>query len=167
MRAVLAWVSRSQPSSSIDSSDVSPNFDRRSDSMSRAFERYVGIDYSGAETANSSLSALRVYEASPGKEATEIRTTGGPKIHWTRQSIAEWLVERLSETHPTLIGIDHGFSFPLKYFQKYGLPTNGPRFWPTFKSIGRQTWTTPTSISFGKASVETLRLDAVIRGGDA
>jgi hypothetical protein len=57
--------------------------------MSRAFEPYVGIDYSGAATANSSLSALRVYEASPGKEAAEIMTTGGPKIHWTRQRIAE------------------------------------------------------------------------------
>ena len=106
--------------------------------MSRAFERYVGIDYSGAETANSSLSALRVYEASPGKEATEIRTTGWPKIHWTRQRIAEWLVEQLSETRPTLIGIDHGFSFPLKYFQKYGLPHEWSKFladfqkhWPT------------------------------------
>jgi hypothetical protein len=96
--------------------------------MSRAFERYVGTDYSGAETANSSLSALRVYEASPGKEATEIRTTGGRKFHWTRQHIAEWLAERLSETRPTLIGIDHGFSFPLKYFQKYGLPHDWPAF---------------------------------------
>jgi hypothetical protein len=63
---------------------------------------YVGIDYSGAETANSSLSALRVYEASPETEASEIRTTGGPKIHWTRRVIAEWLVERLSEAQPTL-----------------------------------------------------------------
>ena len=135
--------------------------------MSRAFERYVGVDYSGAETANSSLSALRVYEASSGKEATEIRTTGGPKIHWTRRRIAQWLVERLSETHPTLIGIDHGFSFPQKYFQKYSLPMNGPRFWLTFKSTGRPMRNTPTSISFVKASVETPRLDAAIPGGDA
>ena len=72
--------------------------------MSCAFERYLGIDYSGAKTANSGLSALRVYESSPGKEATEIRATGGPKIHWTRRGIAEWLVEKLSEEQPTLIG---------------------------------------------------------------
>jgi hypothetical protein len=100
--------------------------------MSCAFERYVGIDYSGAKTPNSGLSALRVYESSPGKEATEIRATGGPKIHWTRRGIAEWLVEKLSEAPPTLVGIDHGFSFPLKYFQKYRLPLDWPAFLADF-----------------------------------
>ncbi|HKW61291.1 MAG TPA: hypothetical protein VJN89_01990 [Candidatus Acidoferrum sp.] len=106
--------------------------------MSCTFERYVGIDYSGAETANSSLSALRVYEASPGIEATEIRTTGGQKIHWTRRRIAEWLVERLSEAQPTLAGIDHGFSFPMKYFQKYGLAHD----WSAFLADFQKHWPT-------------------------
>lgn len=110
----------------------------RSGNMSPAFEQYVGIDYSGAETASSSLNALCVYEASRGKEATEIRTTGGLKIHWTRRRIAEWLVERLSEGPPTLVGIDHGFSFPLKYFQKYGLPHD----WPTFLEDFQRHWPT-------------------------
>jgi hypothetical protein len=31
--------------------------------MNPAFERYIGIDYSGAETPTSSLKGLRVYEA--------------------------------------------------------------------------------------------------------
>ncbi len=31
--------------------------------MSPAFKRYIGIDYSGAETPTSSLKGLRVYEA--------------------------------------------------------------------------------------------------------
>jgi hypothetical protein len=31
--------------------------------MNPAFERYIGIDYSGAETPKSSLPGLRVYEA--------------------------------------------------------------------------------------------------------
>ncbi len=38
----------------------------------------------------------------------------------------------------TLVGIDHGFSFPLQYFEKYGLPHDSPAFlddfqnhWPT------------------------------------
>jgi hypothetical protein len=56
--------------------------------------------------STSSLSALRVYEASPGKQATEIRTTGGPKIHWTRRTIAEWFDERLIEAQPTLRSCD-------------------------------------------------------------
>ena len=48
------------------------------------------------------------------------------------------LVELLSERRPTLVGIDHGFSFPLRYFQKYNLPLNWGAFlddfqrhWPT------------------------------------
>jgi hypothetical protein len=31
--------------------------------------------------------------------------------------LAEWLAERLSEDVPTIVGIDHGFSFPLRYFE--------------------------------------------------
>jgi hypothetical protein len=48
------------------------------------------------------------------------------------------LEEKLSEDAPSLVGIDHGFSFPLKYFQKYQLPLDWPAFledfclhWPT------------------------------------
>jgi hypothetical protein len=47
---------------------VSPDPWRRRDGMNCEFERYVGVGYSGPETANSSPSALRVYEAGPGKE---------------------------------------------------------------------------------------------------
>ena len=39
---------------------------------------------------------------------------------------AEWLVERLAENVPTLVGIDHGFSFPLRYFEVHGLVPDWP-----------------------------------------
>ena len=58
--------------------------------------------------------------------------------YWTRRGIAEWLLERLAESMPTLVGIDHGFSFPLRYFEAHGLPPDWPGFlddfqrhWPT------------------------------------
>ena len=39
---------------------------------------------------------------------------------WTRREIAEWLVNQLTEENrPTLVGIDHAFSFPIRYFQEY------------------------------------------------
>ncbi len=51
-------------------------------------------------------------------------------------------MQRLSENQPTLVGIDHGFSFPLQYFQKYGLSLNWSfflddfqRHWPTDEDI--------------------------------
>ena len=61
-----------------------------------------------------------------------------PRKYWTRRGIAEWLVERLAEDTPTLVGIDHGFSFPLRYFEVHGLKPDWPAFlddfqrhWPT------------------------------------
>src|ERR1035438_9997207 len=83
------------------------------------FERYIGIDYSGAETPISSLKGLRVYAADwmlPPKEIPP--TPPSPRKYWTRRAIAEWLCEQLSGVKPTLVGIDHGFSFPLAYFKK-------------------------------------------------
>jgi hypothetical protein len=87
-----------------------------------AFERYVGIDYSGAETPKSSLKGLRVYEADRLNCPQEAMPPPSPRKYWTRRGIAEWLVERLSEGSPTLVGIDHGFSFPLQHFEQHRLP---------------------------------------------
>jgi hypothetical protein len=44
-----------------------------------------------------------------------------PPKYWAWREIAEWLVERLAEDAPALVGIDHGFSFPLRYFEVHGL----------------------------------------------
>jgi hypothetical protein len=106
--------------------------------MSPRFERYIGIDYSGAETPKSSLKGLRVYEADRSGDPHEVGPPPSPRWYWTRRGLAEWLVDRLSENQPTLVGIDHGFSFPLAYFERYGLPLDWPSFlddfqhhWPT------------------------------------
>ena len=88
---------------------------------SRRFGRTIGIDYSGAETADSSLKALRVYETCGDAPAVEVLPSPGPKKYWTRRGLAAWLVEILDGTVPTIVGIDHGFSFPIRYFERYGL----------------------------------------------
>ena len=131
--------------------------------MSPTFARYIGIDYSGAETANSSLTGLRVYEADQTSGATEIRTTDVPKMHWTRRAIAEWLVERLSEAQPTLVGINHGFSFPLKYFQKYGLAHD----WPAFLADFQKYWPTDADHTYVDFVREGDCGDAQARCGDS
>lgn len=103
-----------------------------------AFERYVGIDYSGAKTPTSSLNGLRVYVADRASAPTEVQPPPGARKYWTRRGTAEWLVGRLSEGSPTLVGIDHAFSFPRKYFEQHRLPHDWPAFlddfehhWPT------------------------------------
>lgn len=85
------------------------------------FERYIGIDYSGAETPTSSLPSLCVYAADAAAEPAEIRPPPSPRKHWTRRGIAEWLVAELRSGPATLVGIDHAFSFPLQYFEANGL----------------------------------------------
>lgn len=103
-----------------------------------AFAHHIGIDYSGAETPTASLKGLRVYLAEGDGQPVEVSPPPSPRKYWTRKGIAEWLVERLAEDAPTLVGIDHGFSFPLRYFEAHGLLPDWPRFlddfqrhWPT------------------------------------
>jgi hypothetical protein len=108
----------------------------------QAFDRYIGIDYSGAETPKSSLKGLRVYMADYNGAPTEVPPPPSPRRYWTRSEIAEWLVERLLEGQRTLVGIDHGFSFPLKYFDKYHLPHD----WLTFLDDFQRHWPTDEDI---------------------
>jgi hypothetical protein len=110
--------------------------------MSPAFEQYIGIDYSGAQTSASSLKGLRVYAADRLTAPEEVEPPLSPRKYWTRRGIAGWLVDRLSEGPLTLVGIDHAFSFPLQYFEQYGLPLDWPSFlgdfqrhWPTDEEI--------------------------------
>jgi hypothetical protein len=102
------------------------------------FHRYVGIDYSGARTPDCSLKGLRVYEAGRESSPVEVPPPPSPRRYWTRRGLASWLVERLSGDVPTIVGIDHGFSFPLRYFEVHHLPPDWPAFledfhahWPT------------------------------------
>jgi hypothetical protein len=102
------------------------------------FDRYIGIDYSGAQTPTSSLKGLRVYLADRIARPVEVPPPPSPRKYWTRRGIGEWLVERLAESERTLVGIDHGFSFPRQYFETHNLPFDWPAFlddfhrhWPT------------------------------------
>lgn len=103
-----------------------------------AFARFIGIDYSGAKTPTASLKGLRVYVAEKGGQPAEALPPPSQRKYWTRKSIAEWLVDRLAEDVPTLVGVDHGFSLPMAYFEAHGLLHDWPRFlddfqrhWPT------------------------------------
>jgi hypothetical protein len=127
------------------------------------FTRYIGIDYSGAQTPLSSLPGLRIYMATPGSAPTEVRPPPGPKKYWTRRGIAEWLIQRLGEDERALVGIDHGFSFPLRFFEHHALP----RDWPAFLDDFHRHWPTDND----HISVDFIRDGAVGNGaartGDA
>jgi hypothetical protein len=102
------------------------------------FATYIGIDYSGAETPTSSLKGLRVYLSDQAALPHEVLPPPSPRKYWTRRGIAEWLAKRLAGDVPTIVGIDHGFSFPLRYFEVHHLLPDWPKFlddfarhWPT------------------------------------
>ena len=123
------------------------------------FSEYIGIDYSGAETPTASLKGLRVYRADEISPPIEVTPPPSPRKYWTRRGIAQWLVQRLSQDTPTLVGIDHGFSFPLRHLERMVSSLTGPLFLTISNSIGRLTTTTPMSISCATASAEWRRPD--------
>lgn len=103
-----------------------------------AFVRYIGIDYSGAKTPSVRLRGLRVYLAEQDTSPVEVSPPGGKRTNWSRRSLAEWLVELLLEGTPTLVGIDHAFSFPLRYFETHCIKPE----WPTFLDDFQKHWPT-------------------------
>jgi hypothetical protein len=107
--------------------------------MSAAFRRYIGIDYSGARTPTHGLKGLRVYVAQTASERPEeALPPPSPRKYWSRRGVAIWLADRLREDVPTIVGIDHSFSFPLRYFEVHQLAPDWYAFledfgahWPT------------------------------------
>jgi hypothetical protein len=102
------------------------------------FDTYIGIDYSGAEKAQTPLNSLCVYVAERDKPAEEEHTISDLKSNWTRSDVADWLVTKLSQGGRTLVGIDHGFSFPKAYFERHRLAAH----WPEFLKFFQQRWPT-------------------------
>jgi len=85
----------------------------------------------------------------------EVGPPPSPRKYWTQRGIAEWLVERLAEPAQTLVGIDHGFSFPLRYFEVHRLKPD----WPAFLDDFQRHWPTDEDVY-----VDFVR-DGIVRGG--
>lgn len=127
------------------------------------FRRHTGIDYSGAQTPTASLPGLRVYLAKVDTWPVEVAPPPSPRKYWTRRGIAEWLVQRLAEDTPTLAGIDHGFSFPLRYFEVHGLKAD----WPAFLDDFQRHWPTDDDHAYVDFVREGVMGNGAARNGDA
>jgi hypothetical protein len=104
------------------------------------FDLHIGIDYSGRETPISRTPGLQVYAAPGDDEPRAVRSpkaTRGAYRNWCRKEIAEWLIDQARLKVRFIAGIDHGFSFPMNYFEKYGLKT-----WEGFLEDFCQHWPT-------------------------
>lgn len=126
-----------------------------------AFQRYIGVHYSGAETPHSSLRGLRIYEATLTSPPVEIRPPPSPKKYWTRSGIANWLQERLSGDSPTIVGIAHAFSFPLRYFEVHHIEPD----WSVFLEDFRKHWPTDSIHTYVDFVLNRTCGDAGARSG--
>ncbi len=129
----------------------------------RLFDRTIGIDYSGAETPTSGLKGLRVYTSEAGGAPVEALPSLSMRKYWTRRGIAEWLADELAKPVKTLVGIDHGFSFPMRYFEKHRIKPD----WETFLHDFRAHWPTHennTYVDFVRHGLQGLGSE---RWGDA
>ena len=101
------------------------------------FHSYIGIDYSGAQTPKSRLKGLQVYRASRDSEPIKVSTPAQGAKNWSRLEVAQYCLQALETGEPVIIGIDHGFSFPMSYMKRYGLSSwddflrDFMRHWPT------------------------------------
>jgi len=131
-----------------------------SGSTSSAFERFVGIDYSGAETPTAGLTGLRMYVSTPDCAPSECAPPG--RTRWTRELLARELLRSLRGGPRTLIGIDHGFSFPLRYFDANGVARN----WDVFLADFQRHWPTDDPNMYVDFVRDGLHGDGAARSGE-
>ena len=85
------------------------------------FDRYIAIDYSGRGRPAERTSSLAVCSIDVGGAHGFPCANDG--VNWNREDLAQWLLQQFQNNHgPTLVGIDHAFSFPIEYFRRFGLP---------------------------------------------
>jgi hypothetical protein len=118
--------------------------------------RIIGIDYSGAGMATESLAGLQAFVATGAADPVGWAPPPSARKHWTRRGLAEQLAELLANGTPTLVGIDHGFSFPEAYFDRHAIP----KVWDAFLDDFCAHWPTDQDAT----SVRRVRAGAYGRG---
>ena len=70
--------------------------------MERVFRRYIGIDYSGAVTPESSCKGLRCYVAEVSGTPKQVQPPPSPRRYWTRRGLAAEYNQIRPRHKPTL-----------------------------------------------------------------
>ena len=110
--------------------------------MIRAFDCFVGIDWSGARGPYQA--GLAVFMAEAGKKAPQ-RILPPDGKYWSRKAIIDWL-EAISAKRRVLAGIDFAFAYPVYdgkgercgYFPDFAdAPQDGPGLWEFIEEINK------------------------------
>lgn len=105
---------------------------------------------------------MRAYAANRASPPEEVLPPQSPRKYWTRRGIAEWLQDELSHPEPVLVGIDHAFSFPLRYFEEHHLPLD----WLAFLDDFQHHWPTGEDKTYVCFVSDGLRGNGKERTGD-
>ena len=88
------------------------------------FNNHIGIDYSGAATPKTRSATIQAYQSQLSDNPSRVASpasTGNRKRNWNRIELFDWIVSQFEQANPIIIGIDHGLSFPISYFDRYQL----------------------------------------------
>ena len=88
------------------------------------FEHHIGIDYSGAATAKTRSATIQAYQSQINGEISQVASPAAAdnrKRNWNRIEIFHWIMSQFEQARPIIIGIDHGLSFPISYFNRHRL----------------------------------------------
>lgn len=125
------------------------------------FDLFIGIDHSDAETPTSRRKALQVYATNPGEKPSKrnapVESNNKLSWNWTRKEIANHLIDLARDGVRFIVGVDHGFSLPLCYFERYALRT-----WPEFLADFAMYWPTDGDHVY----VDFVRDGALARRGE-
>ena len=67
---------------------------------------------------------MQVYAATGDQLPERVKppsATKGRDRNWCRKEVAEWLLQQIGAGQTFIAGIDHAFSFPASYFERYNL----------------------------------------------
>jgi len=106
------------------------------------FQRYIGIDYSGASEPCMPIPGLRVFVADRSTGPREERDHPQDRErtrNWSRNRLAAWIRDRLMEDVPTIVGLDHAFSYPLEAIDEEARTS-----WDEFLAWFEERWPTRT-----------------------
>jgi hypothetical protein len=118
--------------------------------------RLVGVDYSGAATADTRLPGLRVCIATPSTPAP-VELLPPLARRWTRRELAHAPSDLLANDMPTLIGIDHALGLPRSFLDAAGWPLD----WSTMLDRFVGCW----PMANPGATVAAVRRDRTSAGG--
>lgn len=104
------------------------------------FDLFAGVDYSGARTPLSRSQTLQVYATDRVASSEMVKSPAATSTRhrsWNRKEIADWIVSTVMSGTTLIVGVDHGFSFPITYFERYGISSwddfldDFVHYWPT------------------------------------